>query len=239
VKIAAVIPARYASTRFPGKPLVNISGKPMIQWVHSALSRNKALDKLIVATDDERIFNACEDFGADVVMTSPDHKSGTDRISEVAKELDVDYVINIQGDEPLVDDKIIDELVEVVTKSPEIKMGSLARELGADEVSDPNVVKVWIDSNNHAIYFARTTDGDHKYYAHIGAYIYKRDFLLEFTSLNPTKAEGELKLEQLRALDNGHKIGIGLVDHHSIGVDTEDDLAKVESILSDRPREEI
>lgn len=234
MKVVAIIPARYASTRLPGKPLLPILGKPMILRVYEAIENTHLLDEVIVATDDERILKVCQDAGAKAVMTSTDHHSGTDRVSEVAQSVDADLIVNLQGDEPLITPYLIEHLIGVMKSDKSLSMGTLARELKDGELEDSHVVKVWIDRNGHAVYFAREPKENHRYYAHLGLYIFRKDFLLKFTSLSPTDSEKKHRLEQLRALDNGFNIGVDIVSDHSIGVDTEEDLIKVEEILKNK-----
>lgn len=236
MKVSAIIPVRYGATRFPGKPLAEMLGKPMIQWVWESIKDTYGLDQTIIATDDERIFNACRAFEADVRMTSEKHKSGTDRIAEIAENLDSDLIINMQGDEPLANTYIIESIISLMGRENEPIMGSLARKLREGELENPNVVKVWIDSSGNAVYFSRKPDreGPGEPFAHIGIYIYKRDFLLKFSKMEQSQGEIEHKLEQLRAMDSGVKISIAVVDYQGFGVDTPEDLAKAEKVLSDK-----
>lgn len=236
MKITAIIPSRFASTRLPGKPLIKILNKPMIEWVYKSIAESKILDETIVATDDKRIFDTCKSFGAKVIMTGEHHKSGTDRIAEVAENIDSDLVINVQGDEPLMSDSLLKKLVDIMKNDLTLKMGSLARPLETGELENPNVVKVSIDEKGYAEYFMRRVESlkNKTYYSHIGIYAYKRDFLLQFTKLPPSDAEKEHKLEQLRAIDNGYKIGMALTTYKGLGVDTIEDLKKAENLLRER-----
>ncbi len=243
--VIAIIPARYGSTRFPGKSLALINGRPMIQWVHECAKRAKLVDRIIIATDDERIAGAVSAFGGEALMTSVDHSTGTDRIAEVAQKLTCDLIINIQGDEPLIHPDLIDEAITPLLRDASIPMGTVCNTLrDRDEAFDPNVVKVVFDGQGFALYFSRAPipwDREawkipdafkhgavatplHK---HIGLYVYRRDFLLSFASMSPTKLETIEKLEQLRALENGHKIKVVVSSHESFGVDIPEDLSKI------------
>jgi len=233
MKIIAVIPARYDSTRFPGKPLIQIKGKPMIQHVYERVSKAKLIDKIIVATDDEKIFDAVVNFGGDVVMTSKKHQSGTDRICEVIKKVKGDIVVNVQGDEPGIEPSHIDKAVAPLLKNRKINISTLAVRIDDKKfLSDPNKVKVVFDKNNFAMYFSRScipydSKADVKqndFYKHIGLYVYRRNFLLNLKKLKPSKLEQIEKLEQLRFLENGEKIKVVLVNKESISIDTPSDL---------------
>jgi len=243
--IVAVIPARFGSTRFPGKSLALIQGKPMIQWVYERTKRSQQLGRVIVATDDERIRQAVAAFGGEAVMTAASHATGTDRIAEVARGLSCDLVVNVQGDEPLIRHEMIDEAILPLAGDPTIPMGTLARRITDQrETVDPNVVKVVFDAKGFALYFSRAPipwdrdrwagrtalhelpDGGLQY-KHIGLYVYRREFLLAYASLPPTPLEGIEKLEQLRALERGHRIRVVLTEHESFGVDIPDDLSKI------------
>jgi 3-deoxy-manno-octulosonate cytidylyltransferase (CMP-KDO synthetase) len=243
--IIAVIPARYGSTRYPGKSLALIRDKPMVQWVYERTKRSTLLDRVIVATDDRRILDAVTAFGGEAVMTSKAHATGTDRIAAVAEKLDCTIVVNVQGDEPLIDPRMIDEAVRPLAEDPSIPMGTLAKRITdpADAV-DPNVVKVVMDRKGYALYFSRAPipwDRDHwagrtdlaglplagPCYKHIGLYVYRRDFLLAYAAMPQTALEATEKLEQLRALEHGHKIKVEITDHESFGVDIPGDLSKI------------
>ncbi|MBI5747693.1 MAG: 3-deoxy-manno-octulosonate cytidylyltransferase [Nitrospinae bacterium] len=245
MKIIAIIPARYASTRFPGKPLASINGKPLIQHVWERVSKAQSLNRVIVATDDERIFKTVKEFGGEAEMTLQNHSTGTDRISEVAKRLKTDIIVNVQGDEPLIEPDVIDEAVKPLMNNSEILMATLkTRIINNEELKDPNVVKVVTDRDDFALYFSRfpipyvRDSGQEKYiyYKHIGIYVYKKDFLLKFAQMRPTLLEEAEKLEQLRALENGYKIKVVETDYNSIGVDTPEDLERVKEILKKRTR---
>lgn len=240
MRVISVIPARYGSTRFEGKPLADIWGKPMIQYVYERARKASILDDVIVASDDLRIKEAVERFGGKVAMTSPKHPTGTDRSGEVVKNLDVDIVINIQGDEPLIDPKLIDEVGQPLLEDPEIEMATLAHEITTKEKHmDPNVVKVATDAQGFALYFSRSLipyprkTEDFHVYEHIGIYAYRKNFLLKFIQLPPTPLEKTESLEQLRALENGYKIKVIITKKYTgLSVDTREDLEKVKAILA-------
>jgi 3-deoxy-manno-octulosonate cytidylyltransferase (CMP-KDO synthetase) len=243
--IAALIPARYGSTRFPGKALADIKGRPMIQWVYERTKRSKLIDRVIVATDDQRILRAVRSFGGEAMMTSSHHATGTDRIAEVARSLDCAIVVNVQGDEPLIQPAMIDEAISPLVHDASIPMGTLCRKIeDRNEAFDPNVVKVVFDKNNFALYFSRAPipwdrdswagKGSWKeftlggpLYKHIGIYVYRRDFLLNYSRMPQTALEDVEKLEQLRALEHGFRIKTVVTEHDSFGVDIPDDLSKI------------
>jgi len=243
--IIAVIPSRYGSTRFPGKSLALIHGRPMVQWVYERARRSALLDRVIVATDDERILKAVTGFGGEAMMTSPGHATGTDRIAEVARSLDCDIVVNVQGDEPLIDPAMIDAAVHPLAEDPSLPMGTLAKLItDPAETRDPNVVKVVMDRKGYALYFSRSPipwdrDGwagktsladlgvGGPRYKHIGLYVYRREFLLAFAAMPQTPLEVMEKLEQLRALEQGHRIRVVITERESFGVDIPDDLSKI------------
>jgi 3-deoxy-manno-octulosonate cytidylyltransferase (CMP-KDO synthetase) len=244
-RIVAIIPARYGSTRFPGKSLVMIKDKPMIQWVYERTKQSKLIDRIIVATDDERIRSAVATFGGEAMMTSPDHSTGTDRIAEIARKLACDIVVNVQGDEPLIHHEMIDQAIKPLVDDPSIPMGTLCTAIkNHEEAFDPNVVKVVCDKNGFALYFSRAPipwDRDSwsgkkswndmavrsPLYKHIGLYVYRADFLLNYASMPQTVLESIEKLEQLRALEHGHRIKTVLTLHDSFGVDIPGDLSKI------------
>ncbi len=246
MRVTAVIPARYASSRFPGKPLVDIAGKPMIQWVYERTAGSSLVDRVIVATDDERIFRAVKAFGGEVQMTGADHPTGTDRLAEVAARVETEIVVNVQGDEPLIDPRMIDLAVEPLTADPSIPMGTLKTPIAsAEEFLNPNVVKVVTDRQGFALYFSRAPIPyprdfagslkdlfqDLSAFKHIGLYVYRRDFLLAYPKLPATPLENLEKLEQLRALEHGHKIRVVETTLSSLGVDTPEDLERVREQL--------
>jgi 3-deoxy-manno-octulosonate cytidylyltransferase (CMP-KDO synthetase) len=232
--VIGVIPARYKSTRLPGKPLLLISGKPMIQQVYEHAKKSKYLSDVIVATDDREIFSCVKSFGGKVVMTSSKHKSGTDRICEAVKNIKADIIVNIQGDEPFIDCRNIDKAVEPFLKDKSINVSTLAIKIkDKKEIGDPNKVKVVFDNNNFALYFSRSAvpfnrDGvKADYYKHIGLYVYRKSFLLKYSNLKQTKPEIAEKLEQLRILGYGEKIKVIVTNKDSISIDTKEDYKKI------------
>lgn len=243
MKIAAVIPARFASTRLEGKPLADICGKTMVQRVYERAMR-AGLSEVVVATDDERIMDAVGAFGGRAVMTSPDHASGTDRVAEAAESIRADIIVNLQGDEPLVEPGLIGAAVKPLTDDPGLPMSTLKTPItGEHEYLDPNAVKVVTDSKGFALYFSRSplpycrkgfAALPRPAYKHIGLYVYRRDFLFEFTKLSPTALELSESLEQLRALENGHKIKVVEVDYSPVSVDTPEDLERVRALVIER-----
>ncbi len=240
VKVLGVIPARYASSRFPGKPLYKILDKPMIEWVYTNAKKSQYISKLVVATDDERIYKTVIEFGGISIMTSPLHPSGTDRVAEVAKKYpDYDIVVNIQGDEPLISPKMIDRTIEPLFFNKDIVVSTPVKRMENEkDIKNPNIVKVVKDLGDWAIYFSRypipyiRDENGYKYfYKHIGLYVYKRDFLLKFVNMPQTPLEKAEKLEQLRIIEHGYKIFTVETAYDSYGVDTENDVKKVEEIL--------
>jgi 3-deoxy-manno-octulosonate cytidylyltransferase (CMP-KDO synthetase) len=238
--VVAILPARWGSTRFPGKPLHRLAGKPLIQHVWECCLRARALAGVIVATDDARIADAARGFGAEVEMTSPRHESGTDRIAEVLKRLrGVSHIINVQGDEPLVEPALIDSLARAMIADKKIGMITAAGEFSKnDDVKNPNAVKVVTDKNSDALYFSRSViplprDGGTrvKYLRHHGIYGYSKNFLLQFVKWKPSDLEKIEKLEQLRALENGARIRVLITKAASVGVDTPEDAKRVEKLL--------
>ncbi len=233
-----VIPARYSSTRLPGKPLKDICGKPMICRVYERAKLSKSVAEVIVATDDERIFDAVEKNSGRAIMTRADHKTGTDRLAEVAEKFpNVEVIVNVQGDEPLIEPALIDELVAEFVKDKNLQMATVATELTDDaEIKNPNNVKVVLDKNNNALYFSRSpipyprNAGKAKIFKHIGIYAYRRNFLLDYAKMTPTPLEQSESLEQLRALENGFKIRVIKSSCRFVGVDTEEDLKLVNEI---------
>ena len=238
MKILCVIPARYASTRLPGKPLKDVAGKPMICRVYDRASQAKTLSGVVVATDDERILRAVEDHGGRAMMTAKDHPTGTDRLAEVAEAYpDVDLIINVQGDEPLIEPSLIDELGRAFDGDAELQMATVMTPMEDEaEQKNPNNVKVVTDKNGCALYFSRSllpyprNDAGTPVYKHIGIYAYRRDFLLAYAKMAPTPLERAESLEQLRALENGYKIKCIKTYARFVGVDTPEDLAKVNEI---------
>ncbi len=254
MKITAIIPARYGSTRFEGKPLADILGKPMIQWVYEGVGQSKLVDQIIVATDDERIFEAVKRFGGRAMMTSPNHLTGTDRVAEVARGLRSEIIINVQGDEPLIKGSIIDKAIRPLLKDETLMMSSLMTRI--KDVKDwlnPHQGKVVVDGKGFALYFSRSpipfprdftveqilSNSEMKekllskrLFKTIGLYVYRRVFLLKLARMKPTPLEKLEKLEQLRPLENGYKIKVVPVDYEPIGVDVPADLQKVISRLN-------
>jgi 3-deoxy-manno-octulosonate cytidylyltransferase (CMP-KDO synthetase) len=232
MKTAIIIPARYASSRLPGKPLLRATGKYLVQHVYERASQARA-DDVVVATDDDRILSAVESFGGKAVRTRTDHPTGTDRVAEVARQLDAEIIINLQGDEPLIDPASLDLLPDLLNRDPDADMATLAVPLTCAEAwRDPNCVKVVRDAWGRALYFSRSPipyvrDGEpnfrtipHNFLQHLGLYAYRRQFLLNLSMLPPEPLEELEKLEQLRVLAVGSRIQVGIVQHASRGVDT-------------------
>ena len=234
-KILGVIPARFASSRFPGKVLAQIASKSMLQRVYERASLARYLTATIIATDDDRVYEAARGFGARVVMTRADHVSGTDRVAEAASAENAEIVVNIQGDEPLIDPAAIDAAILPLAHDAEIVMGTLKKAIeDPREITDPNVVKVVTDRHGDAIYFSRcpvpyqrdqARPGTH--FKHIGLYVYRRDFLLGYSALPVGPLERAERLEQLRAIENGYRIRVVETECESLGVDTPEDLERV------------
>ncbi len=237
---AIIIPARYGSSRLEGKPLLEACGKPIIQWVWEKAIKTPLVDRVIVATDDERIFNACKKFGAEVEMTSTEHKSGSDRIAEVARRHpEIGYIINLQGDEPLIEQENIELVIKGVKFDEKADISTLVREIkDEDEVNNPNLVKCVFDFNNYAMYFSRSkipferNVGKSKFYGHLGIYGYKAEALFKMTELPQAPYEMAESLEQLRALQNGMKIKVDIVKNVPVGIDTQEDFEKFKAMVS-------
>lgn len=237
MSIIGVIPARYSSTRFEGKVLADILGKPMIQHVWERAKQAKLLDDVIIACDDERVASVAKEFGAKVVLTAKGHASGTDRIIEVINPLDVKAVVNIQGDEPLINPLMIDTVAQSLLEGDKVQMATIMKKIeDLSEINDPHVVKVIVDKNGFALYFSRSAipclapNSDEKdvvYYKHIGLYGYTKDFLFIYKNLPVSRLEKIEKLEQLRVLEEGYKIKVLETKTETIGVDTLEDLEKV------------
>ncbi len=229
-----IIPARYSSQRFPGKPLASVLGKPMIQWVYERAKQSTNLQNLVIATDDRRIYEACQEFGADVRMTSPHHLSGTERIAEVARSLSSSHILNIQGDEPLVRAEIVDALISAM-RDEDTPMATLATRVNdLSLLDDPNTVKVVTDKRGYALYFSRSPlpfQSSDYFYQHIGLYGYQREFLLEMCQWPPSRLEQEEKLEQLRVLENGYPIKVVFTHFSTLSVDEPEDIIRVENVL--------
>ncbi|MBV8551351.1 MAG: 3-deoxy-manno-octulosonate cytidylyltransferase [Acidobacteriaceae bacterium] len=240
-RILGVIPARFASSRFPGKALASLAGKPMVQHVWERAQHSRYLDELLVATDDDRIANAVRQFGGRVRMTRAEHPSGTDRLAEVASAEPATLYVNIQGDEPLIDPEAIDAAILSVHGDENVSMGTLKKQIvDPTDIVNPNVVKVVTNLLGDAIYFSRCSipyerDGRSSlplYFKHIGLYVYRRDFLLHYPDLSVGPLEQAERLEQLRALENGYRIRVVETDYESLGVDTPEDLARVNDLFS-------
>jgi 3-deoxy-manno-octulosonate cytidylyltransferase (CMP-KDO synthetase) len=253
--VVAIIPARYASSRFPGKPLVEIVGKPMIQRVYERTRQASGVGRVLVATDDERIVQAVQRFGGDAVMTSSGHPTGTDRLAEVAATLDAELIVNVQGDEPLIEPSAIDAALAPFAEAPMLVMSTLRCPIpSVDELFDISVTKVVTDRDDFALYFSKAPIPYHRDewgaitsmvprlrlsggtapivgWRHIGLYVYRRTFLLEFAQLPQTPLERLEKLEQLRAIEHGYRIKVVPTQYVSIGVDTPEDVAKVGRLL--------
>lgn len=237
--VIGVIPARYSSTRLPAKALAMIHGKPMIQHVYERCLKAKLLNEVLVATDDKRIFDAVINFGGNVVMTSKKHKSGTDRIGEAVKNIKCDVVVNIQGDEPMIDPNNIDKAIKPLLQDESINVSTLCYRVSDEkEINNHNVVKVVLDSNSNALYFSRSVipfnrdDTKVEHYKHIGLYVYKKDCLMKLVKMKPSKLELAEKLEQLRILESGEKIRVIQTNIDSHSVDTPADLKKIRRIIT-------
>ncbi len=237
MKTAIIIPARYASTRLPGKPLLTVKGKPIIQYVWEAAKKSKLADMVIIATDDERIEHAVKNFGGNVEITSPNHKCGSDRIAEVAKRHDdFEYILNLQGDEPQITPEVIDLAIATLKSDEKADISTLVRKITSKEqINNPNCVKCVFDNDFNALYFSRCpipyerNENCAPYYAHIGIYGYKKSSLLKMTTLKQADIELQESLEQLRALKNGMRIKVAITDLNPTGIDTMEDFEKFKS----------
>jgi 3-deoxy-manno-octulosonate cytidylyltransferase (CMP-KDO synthetase) len=243
MKIVGIIPARYGSTRLEGKPLKDICGKPMIQRVYEAAQGAKLLDQIYVATDDERIVHAVKTFGGNVQLTAVDHKTGTDRIAEVAANLAVDIVVNLQGDEPLLNPAMIDEVIQPLVDDPALPMSTLCVPILEEEaLHDPNVVKAVFDQRGNALYFSRSLipyprkRDNFTAYEHLGLYAYRKDFLMTYINLPQSRLEINESLEQLRVLEAGYRLKVAVSAHpyDGVSVDTPEDLERVREIVQTR-----
>jgi 3-deoxy-manno-octulosonate cytidylyltransferase (CMP-KDO synthetase) len=240
-KVVVVIPARYGSTRLPGKPLVSLNGQPMIQRVYERAKSARRVDRVIVATDDDRIVKAVTSFGGEARMTRPDHRTGTERVAEVAAHVEGEVFVNVQGDEPLLDPAAVDTAVAALLEEPQAAVATVATPIKVPgDIMDPNVVKVVLDFDDNALYFSRApipwvrdtgSAIQVRHLKHLGLYVFQREALLEY----PTLPQGELErieqLEQLRWLENGSKIRVAEVEHDAISVDVPEDVARVEKLL--------
>lgn len=247
-----VLPARYSSTRFPGKPLAEIAGKTLIEWVYRRAEGIRGAGDLLVATDDNRIAKTVKAFGGRVVMTSADHATGTDRVAEVARSCNRSFVVNLQGDEPVFDPQLVETMIDRLSGAPDTDVVTACHPItSADDYFDPNVVKVVVDGHGRALYFSRSpipsgvfesdaavdrparVGGVGRAYRHVGVYAYRKEALLRFTSLEPTDLERMERLEQLRALENGMKIQVVVTDTPTLGVDVPEDIKEVEKVLGE------
>jgi 3-deoxy-manno-octulosonate cytidylyltransferase (CMP-KDO synthetase) len=240
-KVVVVIPARYGSTRLPGKPLVSLNGQPMIQRVYERAKSARRVHRVIVATDDDRIVKAVTSFGGEARMTRPDHRTGTERVAEVAAHVEGEVFVNVQGDEPLLDPAAVDAAVAALLEEPQAAVATVATPIKVPgDIMDPNVVKVVLDFDDNALYFSRApipwvrdtgSTIQVRHLKHLGLYVFQREALLEY----PTLPQGELErieqLEQLRWLENGSKIRVAEVEHDAISVDVPEDVARVEKLL--------
>ncbi len=245
MKIIGVIPARYKSSRFPGKPLVDICGKPMIYWVYRQAMKVKEFDEVYVATDDERIRAACEAHNMKVILTSDKHNTGSDRVAEAAEKTDGDLYVNVQGDEPVIDPEMIREVISIFTEDDSVYFGSLKKEItDPEEIRAASTVKVVTDDRGDAMYFSRSVipsnvkDGKlARVFRHVGIYAYKKDFLLKFAAMEQTELELGEGIEPLRAMQKGYKMRLKETTYSSIGVDLPEHVALVEKILKEKEHE--
>lgn len=239
-KTAIIIPSRYASTRLHAKPLIEVEGKPIIQWVYEKASAAKQADEVIVATDHEEIYNCVKSFGGLVEMTRADHKCGSDRIAEVAqRHPEMEYIVNLQGDEPMITPESIDSVITALKTKENADIATLLRVIkDENELNNPNLVKCVIDNNNFALYFSRSKIpyernlNEAVFYGHIGLYGYRREALFKMTSLPQTMLEKAESLEQLRALQSGMKIITSVVNFKPIGIDTKEDVEEFKKAVS-------
>lgn len=239
MKIIGVIPARYKSSRFPGKPLTDILGKPMIWWVYQQAKKVPEFDQVYVATDDDRIERVCKEYGLDVVMTSDKHETGSDRVAEVATKVDGDLFVNIQGDEPVIKPEMIQQVISIFTEDDSVYFGSLKKEItDQEEIKATSTVKVVTDEKGDAMYFSRSVipsnlkDGKlARVFRHVGIYAYKKDFLLEFNKLTQSELELGEGIEPLRAMERGYKMRLKETEYSSIGVDYPEHIKLVEDVL--------
>jgi len=251
MKNIVIIPARLGSSRLPRKVILDICGKPMVQHVYEAAKKAKHIDEVYIATDSKEVEDICKSFTSNVIMTSKKHESGTDRLAEAVESIDAENIINVQGDEPLIDPKLIDELALALENSNAPMVSAMHKIKTTEELKTPNVVKVTVDKNNQALYFSRSIIPHHrdewesllnhhetipeplKFYKHIGIYGYRKEFLIKYSNMEQTYLERLEKLEQLRVLENGYKINMVETPYKSIGVDTIDDLNKIIYLVGD------
>ena len=236
MRVVAVIPARYGSTRFPGKPIARVGGKPLIQWVWEGAAQSKKIGELRIATDDSRIAQCAEKFGAKVVMTRPDHPSGTDRIAEAAQDVRADWVLNLQGDEPLITGEFLDAWIQAL--DPRFGMSTVATPLrDPSDLTRTDLVKVRWDKSSQASGFRRSVpaaEAGEWHHQHVGLYAYRPETLKKFVALPPSEGEKRDKLEQLRALENGIAVQVVPLTFLSVGVDTPGDVTRAERALAER-----
>jgi 3-deoxy-manno-octulosonate cytidylyltransferase (CMP-KDO synthetase) len=239
-KAIAIIPARYNSSRLPGKPLISIKGKPLIQRVYEKALKSKLLDKVLVATDNQKVKDLMENLGAEVKLTSKNHPTGSDRVAEAVRGITCDIVLNIQCDEPFLDPRMVDDLIRLMQNQKELKMATLAYKIKDPWlIYDPNIVKVVLDKKDFALYFSRMpvpfhrTDGKSSkisvFYEHIGIYAFRKSFLLRFAQLPQSPLEMAERLEQLRALENGYRIKILLTRYNSRAINSYSDLKRMKA----------
>ncbi len=243
--VVGVIPARYASQRLPAKPLVDLLGKTMVQRVYEQARKATLLNQIVVATDDKRIADVVQSFGGEVVMTDPQIKSGSDRVAVVAKQVQGDIFVNVQGDEPLIAPEMIDAAVQVVLDDEQADVGTLVKKIEIEqELINPSIVKVVVGCDQYALYFSRSVipwirDSinpldwlkHHTFYKHIGLYVFQKDFLLKYSAMPESSLEKAERLEQLRILENGFRIKVGTTQYDSIPIDTQEDVDRVLEIL--------
>jgi len=244
--IVGVIPSRYGSQRLPAKPLIDLAGKTMVERVYAQARKCRLLSRVVVATDDERIVRVVKAFGGEVLLTSPELGSGTDRVAAVARTLEGDIFVNIQGDEPLMESAMMEQAIRVVLDDPEAMVGTLAKRMTqGEDLANPATVKVVLNRKGYALYFSRSpiphvrgeSDlrrwlGSHAFYKHIGIYVFRREFLSRYSTLGESTLENAEKLEQLRILDHGYSIKVGITEYDSVPVDTAEDAEKVRRILA-------
>lgn len=239
MKIIGVIPARYKSSRFPGKPLVSICGRPMIYWVYQQAKKVPEFDEIYVATDDDRIRMACEEYDMNVIMTSDRHPTGSDRVAEVASMVEGDLFVNVQGDEPVINPEMIRQVISIFTEDESVYFGSLKKEItDPEEIRALSTVKVVTDDRGDAMYFSRSVipsnqkDGNlARVFRHVGIYAYKREFLLKFAAMEQTELELGEGIEPLRAMQKGYKMRLKETEYSSIGVDLPEHVTRVEQII--------